>query len=242
MNYLLYCIFRSAEHEMPRLPRGVEEQPVLLVNEKDLSAAVSWFPYPELVPNVRKALAYEAVVEWLFRYHTVIPMRCGCLFQNCRQIRQLLGERRQEFLVLLGELDGLVEMGIRIRLDSASEEIHNHALCVSPRFLPLLPRCGAAYLTARREHYAVRAGGSSQLNEIANRICAQLSGVFVRSRAESTAGADGPLLSLYFLVPSMSVESFSQAVRSIPRQLPCRLLLTGPWPPYNFVNQTLPCK
>jgi hypothetical protein len=44
------------------------------------------------------------------------------------------------------------------------------------------------------------------------------------------------LLSLYFLVPGSAVESFRQAFRHLSATEPARLLLSGPWPPYNFVT------
>lgn len=236
MSYLVYCAFRSTEQEMPEPPPGVGRQPVWVVAQEDLRAVVSRFLYPELVSNFSNVLAYETVVEWFRRYQTVIPMRYGCLFEDCSQIRQFLEERRKQFQLLLGELEGVVEMGVRILLDGASVEMQNPAVPVWPRSLSSPPGSGTAYLVAKRNHYAVLDGGSSKRNEIANMIRAQLSGLFVRTRTESSAWADGLLLSLYFLVPSTSVESFSQAVRSIRQQLSCKLLLTGPWPPYNFVD------
>jgi hypothetical protein len=236
MSYLVYCVFRSTEQEMPQPPPGVGRQPVGVVAQEDLRAVVSRFLDPGLVSNFSNALAYETVVEWFRGYQTVIPMRYGSLFEDCSQIRQLLEERRQQFQLLLGELEGLVEMGVRILLDGACVEMHNHAVPVWPQSWSSLPGSGTAYLVAKRNHYAVLDSGSSQRNEIADRIRAQLSGLFVRTRTESSASADGRLLSLYFLVPSPAVESFSQAVRSIRQQLPGKLLLTGPWPPYNFVD------
>ena len=45
-----------------------------------------------------------------------------------------------------------------------------------------------------------------------------------------------PLLSLYFLVDRAVVESFRQAFRRLSEAESARLLLSGPWPPYNFVT------
>jgi hypothetical protein len=44
-----------------------------------------------------------------------------------------------------------------------------------------------------------------------------------------------PLVSLYFLVPRQSVERFRRVFRRICRGQSAKLLMTGPWPPFNFV-------
>jgi len=47
---------------------------------------------------------------------------------------------------------------------------------------------------------------------------------------------NNPLLSLYFLVPGKSIDPFRQVYRRMRRRMKTtKLLLSGPWPPYNFV-------
>jgi hypothetical protein len=40
---------------------------------------------------------------------------------------------------------------------------------------------------------------------------------------------------LFFLVPRPAVDSFRLAFRQLTKSESARLLLSGPWPPYNFV-------
>jgi arsenite/tail-anchored protein-transporting ATPase len=48
------------------------------------------------------------------------------------------------------------------------------------------------------------------------------------------------MLSVYFLVRKGCVDDFAASFRKIKRVLPQKLLLSGPWPPYNFVNRLIP--
>jgi hypothetical protein len=89
-------------------------------------------------------------------------------------------------------------------------------------------------------------------NEIVGQFHHALAGLFVKSKMETTAIANrqppipnhqptisnhqAPMLSLYFLVPGKSIDPFRRVIRQMrSRMESTKLLLTGPWPPYNFV-------
>ena len=96
-------------------------------------------------------------------------------------------------------------------------------------------RLGLAYLTARKAHYAHQDRWTKEYRQAAERCLAQFAGLFVKSNTEAPSPRL-PLLSLYFLVPRPAVESFRQAFRHLTETESARLLLSGPWPPYNFVT------
>jgi len=240
MKYLAYCVFSSLRGDIVNLPLGIEERPVLVVSEAGLSAAVSALADCNLAPEVSRLITYEQVVEWFHRRQTVIPLRYGCMFEERSQIVRFLEERSGEYRWLLGELDGLVEMGIRILLKNADAQEANKAL--APNAPPVKPcvSLGRAYLLSRKEHYASREEDEATLSTIAKMLHDRLSGQFVHSREERAALKGRTyLFSLHFLVPQASIESFSRTVRRIEDNLPGKLLLSGPWPPYNFVDPHL---
>jgi hypothetical protein len=72
-------------------------------------------------------------------------------------------------------------------------------------------------------------------DELVKTLCQPLSGLFVRRKVELSFREE-PLLSLYFLVPRTSVESFREATRQCLKDGLTKLLVSGPWPPYNFVD------
>jgi hypothetical protein len=238
MKYLAYCVFSWLRGDIVNLPLGIEERPVLVVSGAGLSAAVSALADCDLAPEVSRLITYEQVVEWFHRRQTVIPLRYGCLFEERSQIVRLLEERSGEYRWLLGELDGLVEMGIRVLVRSAGTQETSKALAPNPQPAKHCVSPGRAYLLSRNGHYASLEEGEATLNTIAKIIRDRLSGQFVRSREERTALSErASLFSLHFLVPQPSVESFSRTVRNFEETLPGKLLLSGPWPPYNFVGR-----
>lgn len=77
---------------------------------------------------------------------------------------------------------------------------------------------GADYLASRMRQYETTQG-----------VQQALAGLFVRCRKESPQ-------SLHFLVPRTLAPAFSEKARLLRQSAGARMLLSGPWPPYNFVQ------
>ena len=236
MSYLLYCIFGTSARQDLGLPVGIGRQPVLVVAHNGLSAALSELAESDLVPDISQTLSYERVVEHFFRDQTVIPLRYGCQFENASEVISLLEDHHEEYQTLLRDLEGLNEMGIRVLLEGSEAGTKTATSPVPPETFSGACNSGTAYLAAKREHFLGldRAGLDQRL--LVDELCGPLSGLFVRRRVESPDLTRSRLLSLYFLVPRASVESFRQATRGLHPKESVKLLLSGPWPPYNFVN------
>jgi len=236
MAFLLYGIVFSqsgAPGSSPPpsgLPPGVGGAPVRLIVEGGLSAAVSWIESSDLTPNVARALSYAGVVETLHADRAVLPMRYGCLFEEERQVVELLAVHGPHYAAVLRGLDGCVEMGVRILL--ATE---------SPSPLPSFSSesggaSGRAYLTARAARHARADEVAGALAAVTERLRIALGGLAERTETGHGVRAAPGLSSLYFLVKRGTVESFRRAFQRIERAEAARFLLSGPWPPYNFVG------
>jgi hypothetical protein len=71
--------------------------------------------------------------------------------------------------------------------------------------------------------------------QLADRIVGLLSGCSTEQRREVSPSSQGRLVSLYFLTPKTCAEQFREKARQIDPPSGAKLLLSGPWPPYNFV-------
>jgi hypothetical protein len=166
-------------------------------------------------------------------------MRYGCVFEEESQVIHLLDEHGSQYEALLQELEGCVEMGLRVLLPSGP----GAGLTPGGREDTGPPpppggarrRPGLAYLTARQAHYAHQDRWTREYRQTADRCLEQFTGLFVKAKMEGPSPRL-PLLSLFFLAPARAVGSFRQAFRDLAATEPARLLLSGPWPPYNFVT------
>jgi hypothetical protein len=245
MTRLLYCIRPHPGPELALPLLGVGGAPVYQVAHRRLRAAVSRINRADLAPNLPRVRTYEGVVLSCHRQGAVIPMRYGCAVEEDSQVMQLLDEHGPHYEALLQELEDCVEMGLRVLLPSgpwAAVTPGGPECCrelVGPHPAPPATpeRLGLAYLTARKAHYAHQDRWTNDYRQAAERCRAQFEGLFVKCKTEAPSPRL-PLLSLYFLVPRPAVESFRQVFRHLSATESARLLLSGPWPPYNFVTSS----
>jgi hypothetical protein len=225
----------------------VEGQPVSLVEEGGLSAVTSRIADGDLAPDLSRILAFKKVVEAFHDAQTVIPMRFACLVEEKSMIAHLLEERRQPYERLLKELDGCEEMGIRIIPTGAdpgatpsvhaSSSMNDSAGGISCRGdSPRHPHAGHAYLAAQKLRYAAKDRLTHEEEKVAGRVCDHLAGLFTRSKIETSAPVGNRLISIYLLAPRGSMPAVRMAFRQIRSLEKSRLLLSGPWPPYNFAQ------
>jgi len=236
MSYLLYCIFRSPAQPRPGTPPGVGGKPVFVLAQNGLSAGLSELVESDLVPDISQTLAFERVVEHFYRDLTVIPVRYGCQLEGTSEALGLLERHRDEYGALLNELEGLGEMGIQVLLDSSGAGTKSDARPVPPKSFPLACNSGAAYLAAKRQLYLGLDQATLHERLLVEELWGSLAGLYVRRKVEFPASNRSRLLSLYFLVPRASVEPFRRAARHLHPKESGKLLLSGPWPPYNFVD------
>jgi gas vesicle protein GvpL/GvpF len=213
---LLHCVFRHDGTDNPEV-----------VHNYRLAVATSpWIekktPDEEL-PDVARLLAYEKAIALLHATRTVVPLRFGCIKDDESQILQLLDEREAEFEQLLGQLESLVELGLRVWWESPPKEP-----------LPTdLAGPGARYLAAARGRHT---GLTILEDQWARGICGSLGGSYVREKREARPAPEGRLVSLHFLVARVAAGDFRERVRRLAFSGQMKFMVSGPWPPYNFVD------
>ncbi len=222
MKSLLHCIFHYDGTDAPE-ECGPE---VSIVHRHDLAVATSPWSDGEAQLDVARLLAYEKTTAVLHATRTVVPLRFGCVMEDQSQILGWLEEHRAEFEQLLSQLDGLDEMGLQLwsELPPAQERLPWEPL-------PTLP--GARYLAAARRRHA----SLTPLEEgWAHRICGSLEGFYVRQKREAHPAPGGRLVSLHFLVARAAAADFRERARRLALPAGMKFLVSGPWPPYNFVG------
>jgi len=248
------------------LPPGVEGAPVFLVAEGGLAAACSVAPDAWVTPTVPRATAFAWVVAALHKVAAVVPFRYGNSLENREQVLALMQAHRAQFLQFLEEVQGCDEMGLRILLENRPEHsvraehapytAHKHPCrvgavhppssshtrpgpaCVQPAYAAPAGT-GREFLEGRRAHYAAEECDEALAAQAAAEARGALEGLAVKCRAQRSSAPASPLgrvLSLFFLVRRENVERFREAFGQLQQETSAKMLLTGPWPPYNFVG------
>lgn len=189
----------------------------------------------------RRAVAHEAVVEHFLRAPAVLPMKLFTLFTSDQRALAHVARRRRRIDRLLAALAGQIEWGLRLTLDEkavlAGVECRHSGSVTS----------GAAYLTRKRDLLdrtgTQLASARGEADRVFRSIAKTASAARRQTAIERAAPGSRLLLDAAFLVPASRAGAFRAAVRRQARALSgsgIAVSLTGPWPPYNFVDAPRP--
>ena len=255
-----YCVVANATRPRPKrkVARLPGMGPVRLLDvDRGLYLAVADAPldrYGEAAINrglgdldwvSRAAIAHEAVVESFIGETAVLPMKLFTIFTSDeRALTHVRGER-QRILAVSKRVANQHEWGVRVILDRArAVRARTSTTKAADRSTSAnTVSSGIAYLTRKK----ARRDDTVELAEHARETVAALydrlasrSSAAKRKAAGELPVAGGPLLlDAAFLVPRSRAKSFQSLMASEAKSLARQgygLTLTGPWPPYSFVQ------
>lgn len=230
---LLYGIGAAAS-AWPSDGRGVRGGGLRYVTHGELTAVVSLLSDTAWVaaPAAAELLEYERVIRAQHAVADVVPMRFGAVLADEGAVRAHLDAQRSSYLRALTRIAGCVELGIRARLS-----LPNPPPAPEGATRPVI-RSGADYLQARQRHYSVETRLRDQCAALEQALLAKVAPLCREHRREFSPPRSGEpaRCSLYFLVPRDQVPAFRAAVSPTVVDGFTELALSGPWPPFNFVE------
>lgn len=228
---LLYCI-ANASSGGPNDEPGVHGARLERVVHGELVAVVS--PVADMARVMAPAqvdlLAYERVIRSRHAVADVVPMRFGSVLSGEAAVRAHLDEQRASYLRVLARVAGCVEVGVRALISSPPPPVMREEVA------PI--RSGADYLKARRHRYSAESQLRDQCAALEQSLLSKVAPLCREHRMEFSRPRPGEpvLCSVYFLVQRDQVPAFRAALSSSPGADHPETSLSGPWPPFNFVD------
>ncbi len=226
----------AVDDQRPRLWLVVADAPLAQYGDPAINRRLS-----DLQWVARAAVAHESVVESFIESATVVPMKLFTIFSSDeRALHHVTAERRRVESVLR-RVSKHHEWGVRVALDGGP---------ILRRQSPggvrraKAPESGAGYLSSKRE----QRDRAAERRTRARTVTADLYERLEREAAEGRRRAPrrelpakgGPLLlDAAFLVPRSRSRRFAAIVSRLRTRLAAegyRVTMTGPWPPYTFVQ------
>jgi hypothetical protein len=186
------------------------------------------------------ALPHEAVIEHVSKTATVVPMKLFTLFRSDDRALEHIASQRKRIDRLVERLDGREEWGVRMTLDEAAAL----RTARTEAALGAKGKSGAAFLLRKKKEQDAAKELLQHARTRADELFEELSAKSDDARRRpAPPGEVGQrvLLDAAFLLPRRSVKAFQTKVRAQAKKLAERgyqLVLTGPWPPYNFVAES----
>jgi Gas vesicle synthesis protein GvpL/GvpF len=185
------------------------------------------------------AVPHEAVVEHVARKATVVPMKLFTLFHSDARALEHVSRQRKRLERLVERLDGREEWGVRMTLDEQSALRKALAKASVAR-----ASTGAAFLLRKKKE---KDAAHELIENARDRADALFEALSQKSddarRRPPPPGEIGKrvLLDAAFLVRRGRQKTFEAAVKAQAKKLAAHgyeTVLTGPWPPYNFVAES----
>jgi hypothetical protein len=200
---------------------GLDGEPLVAIPCGEVVAIASEHAQPLDPTPVEAALwEHESVLEALLESGAVLPVRFGVRFAGREELRAAVEPRSPEFAAALAQVRGRVELSVRL-------------LAVRNREPPPAPEDagpGARYLLGRLEE---RRDAARKLELVRSRL-----GPLAVAERSQLLPRSGTPASAAFLVERPALERFRREAHELGQDFEdVALVCTGPWPPYNFVDE-----
>jgi hypothetical protein len=185
------------------------------------------------------AAGHERVVEYVARVGTTVPMKLFTLFASDERAVANARELAPRIERVARRIDGCVEWGVRVHVDERRARA-----AARDRAATTLPR-----KTQGKSFLLMKKAEQSGVHETLRTARRDADRAFVEIADSSRESVKRPpvsrevaarvLLDAVFLVPSGQARRFQSAVKRARASLSksgCEVTLTGPWPPYHFVD------
>ena len=212
----------------------VSDAPLAEYGEASLSTKLS-----DLEWVSRAAVAHEAVTQSFMMSSppadAVVPMKLFTLFTSDKRAIEEIGAGWKRIEGLVRRLSKHEEWGVRLVFDETRAPKEDKTSAAAS---------GRGYLVAKRQHHAATATHTTAMRKTAAEVLKKLRPLAsdVRQRAVTTPPESRSrlLFDAAFLVPRAKAPRFQKSVEASAKKIApagYALQLSGPWPPYSFVDK-----
>lgn len=236
----IYAILDSGENSDLGL-KGMNSSSVYTVAYKDISAAVSKVEKGSMRVSEEKALAYEKIVEEIMSRWNLLPMRFGTLVKNDGEVIGLLQKYYDGFVSNLARVKGKLEYGLKV-LWTAEKHILEKSVINEKKNSNVFDQLrgnspSRKYLTEKFKEYRLEKALLKKAERIIENIHKPLQELSFLSKSRKIP-SEKIFFDATYLVEKEKKDAFIERFKKLNethRDVKC--LLTGPWPPYNFIEQ-----
>lgn len=250
MSELIYVIVSNKDttenfEEILSETTGIDDSKLVVVPCDNISAIVSQVEKADIVKDQRNALVFAQTVENLSRWSTLLPMRFGSVLGSSDLVWEMLSKNYSELEKNLQMVKDKSEFGVKVF--GNAEELKVKLKANSEEFQNSLNDHSGTESESNFKKYVKQKLALYRLDELLNDyielVIADFNGYLndlrvhkkVRKKTTGTTIIDG-----VFLLKNDKQTELIQAVELLESKHPeLNFILTGPWPPYSFVDITL---
>ena len=209
----------------------------------EIMAVISDIKKTNTVADKSNVVEYAKVIEILAQQFTVLPVQYGSIMESTEVIQNMLERNYSKFHENLEKVENKVEFGLKVFCDSKKIK-KELATKLAPDLItkPTQDQNTSIYkeyLNKKLKEHQFEKLLLEYVDTIIQDITARLSKMnpihkFKKMESESK------IIDAVFLIKKSKQEDLITTIKDLQsKHTGLHLMLTGPWPPYNFVNITL---
>jgi hypothetical protein len=239
MGLYVYAVGKSDDDEPPPL-QGVLDKPAYRLDAGPFCVIVSECPLPVVRAERRHIAAMQRVLAALNTEFDFLPMAFGTVTKSVADLRCFLDEHQETLMEQLQRITGAVEMGLRLSL-----EVSDPIAYLVERTPALKTARERIFRSHRTPSYDDKIRLGQMVDQALNRYrearTAEVMNLVSASCAEVMTlpvHKEKEIANLAALVPRPKRDQFEAAVHASAAQIDEDIAfnISGPWPPYNFVQ------
>ena len=220
---------------------GIDKTALNPISFGQISAVYGNFSKSDFAANQAVAIAFAGVIDEVAKHYTLLPMRFGSFMKTSDDIAKMLEQNHDGFLQNLEKVENKFEFGLKVFGDST--KIQEHLKATTPvEEKPLSENEGSKFkIYVNKKLQAHRL--EERLLTFADTIVAEITQYLKQMEATSKIrkmASEYMLVDGVFLIKKNQQQQLVDAIGALQKQYPeIKFVLTGPWPPYNFVEVKL---
>lgn len=225
--------------------KGITGEDLDAVTFNEISAVVSDIKRADLIADQSHAIAFAGIIENLEQHFTLLPMRYGSMMESTDSVYKMLEKNYPEFQQNLQKVENKYEFGLKIFCDT--EKLKAELRTKSEGDSKTSDQPAPEIKNSVYREYVNKKLKEHRLEELlltyVDSIIAGFTGFLVRLNAVNKFKkmvTETNIIDAVFLLDKDKKGELVQAVEDLQKQYPgLNFILTGPWPPYNFVDITI---
>ncbi|MCX6233318.1 MAG: GvpL/GvpF family gas vesicle protein [Bacteroidetes bacterium] len=250
MDKMIYAILsvKSNHEKLNTLlvdMKGITGAALYGVSFDEISAVVSDIKRADLIADKTNAIEYAGVIENLAQQFTLLPMQYGSLMESTDAIKKMLERNYNKIQHNLLKVENKVEFGLKVFCDSEKLKAELRAKSEADTKTPAQPApeiknsVYVDYVNKKLKEHRLEELLLTYVDSVIAEITEYLARLNAVNKFKKMATAT-TIIDAVFLLEKDKKGELIQAVEDLQDHYSgLNFVLTGPWPPYNFVDFTV---
>jgi len=220
--------------------KGISQSELMAVSFEQISAVAGSNEKKTFAATRDMAMAYADVVDNLAKHFTMLPMRFGSFMQSTDNIAKMLQINYTDFMLNLQKVENKLEFGLKVFGNSEKIKEHLKAKHDSETQVTQYKEGEISfykdYVNKKLKAHRLEELLLAFVDEVIKQISDCIFGFNAVSKIRKMT-SESILVDAVFLLEKQHQESLIETIENMQQQYQeLKFVLTGPWPPYNFVD------